>query len=66
MSVGWEILRIFKNKTPRRTVILEKQMVTRLVKKFPAFYGTRMFITVFKGPAIWPYPELLESIPHAH
>jgi hypothetical protein len=26
---------------------LEKQIVTLLIKKFPAFYGTRKFISVF-------------------
>jgi len=29
---------------------LEKLIVTELIKKFPAFYGTRRFITVFTGP----------------
>jgi hypothetical protein len=32
---------------PCSRVLLEKLMVTQLVKKFPAFYGTRRFITVF-------------------
>jgi hypothetical protein len=32
--------------TPRSSV-LQKLTVTQLVKKFPAFYGTRRFITVF-------------------
>jgi hypothetical protein len=35
-----------KELTPRSRVLLEKLMVTQLVKKFPAFYGTRVFITV--------------------
>jgi hypothetical protein len=29
------------------SVLLEKLIVTQLVKKFPAFYGSRKFITVF-------------------
>jgi hypothetical protein len=33
--------------TPWSIVPLEKLNVTQLVKKFPAFYGIRMFITVF-------------------
>jgi len=33
--------------TPRSRVPLEKLRVHELVKKFPAFYGTRSFITVF-------------------
>jgi hypothetical protein len=36
--------------TPRSRVLLEKLTVTQLVKKFPSFYGTRRFITVFTGP----------------
>jgi len=32
--------------TPWSTVLLEKPIVTQLLKKFPAFYGTRRFITV--------------------
>ena len=33
--------------TPYSTVFLEKVTVLQLVKKFPAFYGTRRFITAF-------------------
>jgi len=33
--------------TPYSTVLLEKLTVSQLVKKFPAFYGTRRFITAF-------------------
>ena len=33
--------------TPWSTVLLEKLTYLQLVKKFPAFYGTRKFITVF-------------------
>jgi hypothetical protein len=33
--------------TPRSRVLLEKLTGFQLVKKFPAFYGTRRFITAF-------------------
>jgi len=33
--------------TPWRRVLLEKLTGSQLVKKFPAFYGTRRFITAF-------------------
>jgi hypothetical protein len=33
--------------TPYSTVLLEKLTGFELVKKFPTFYGTRMFITAF-------------------
>jgi hypothetical protein len=36
---------------------LEKLIVTQLVKKFPAFYGTRRFITVFTRAHHWSEPD---------
>jgi hypothetical protein len=33
--------------TPRSRVLVEKLTGSQLVKKFPAFYGTRRFITTF-------------------
>jgi hypothetical protein len=33
--------------TPASTTLLEKLTGSQLVKKFPAFYGTRRFITAF-------------------
>jgi hypothetical protein len=33
--------------TSRSTVLLEKSTDSQVVKKFPAVYGTRMFITAF-------------------
>jgi hypothetical protein len=33
--------------TPWSRVLLEKLIGSKLVKKFPAFYGTRRFITAF-------------------
>ena len=42
------------------TVLLEKLAGLQLVKKFPAFYGTRMFITAFtsfRNPSLsWASP----------
>jgi hypothetical protein len=35
--------------TPRNRVLIEKLTDSHLVKKFPAFYGTRRFITAFTG-----------------
>jgi hypothetical protein len=37
--------------TPWIRVLLEKLTGSQLVKKFPAFYGTQRFITVFKIPS---------------
>jgi hypothetical protein len=34
-------------------VLLEKLQVAQLVKKFPVFYGTRRFITVFTTARHW-------------
>ena len=43
---------------------LRSWLVLRLIKKFPAFYGTRKFITVSQAPATCPYPEPTPSSPH--
>ena len=43
--------------------VLEKQIDSQLVKKSPAFYGTRRFTTAFTVPAICPYPEPDQSNP---
>jgi hypothetical protein len=51
---------LFPTLTPWSSVLLEKLIVTQLVK-FPTFYGTRMFITVFTRPATRPFPEPDES-----
>jgi hypothetical protein len=42
-----------QSRSPRSRVLLEKLTVTQLVKKFPAFYGTRRFITVFTRSSHW-------------
>ena len=38
-------------------VLLEKLTGPQLVKKFPAFYEIRRFISAFKPSATFPYPE---------
>jgi len=42
--------------TPRNGVFLENLIVTQLVNKFPTFYGTWRFITVFTTAQHWPLP----------
>jgi hypothetical protein len=44
--------------TPRSRVLLEKLTVTELLKKSPAFYGTRSLIIYLKEPETGPYSEL--------
>lgn len=39
-------------------IILGDQAVAQLVKKFPAFYGTRMFITLLTRPATGSYSKM--------
>jgi hypothetical protein len=48
-----------------RRVLLDKLIVVQVVKKLPAFYGTRRFITVLKVLATGPYPESNASSPHS-
>ena len=50
--------------TPWSRVLLEKLASLQLVKKFPAFYGTRRFLTALTSPATCPYPEPAQSSPH--
>jgi hypothetical protein len=50
--------------TPCSRVLLQKQKVTQLVKKFLTFYRTRRCITVFKQPATGLYPEPDVPSPH--
>jgi hypothetical protein len=54
------------NKLTTRTRVLGKLIRTQLVNEFPAFYGTRRFITVFTGARHWPYTEPDESNPQSH
>ena len=46
-NISWSMLCITYLRTPWRRVLLEKLTGLKLVKKFPAFYGTRRFITAF-------------------
>jgi hypothetical protein len=41
-------------------ILLEKLIVTQLVKKFPAFYGTQRFIIVIIRSCHWS-PEIIEK-----
>jgi hypothetical protein len=49
-------MRILTNSLTAWSRILEKFIVVyaQLVKKFPVFYGTRRFITVFTRARHWP------------
>jgi hypothetical protein len=58
LAAGWCVTTSFVpllNKlTPWSWVLLEKLIVTQPVKKFPTFYGTRWFITVFTTACVGP------------
>jgi hypothetical protein len=45
--------------------LLEKLPVVQLLKNFPAFYGTRRFITVHKSPPLVPILSQINPI-HMH
>jgi hypothetical protein len=47
-------------------VLLEKLIVSQLVKKLPAFYGTRTFITAFTSARHLSYPGINRSSPYPH
>ena len=51
--------------TPWTTVFLEKLIGFQLFKKFPAFYGTRLFITAFTSARHLPisWASSIQSIP---
>jgi len=48
---------------PWGRVLLENLIVTRVVKKFPAFYGSQSFITVFTTVFHLSYPVPDQSTP---
>ena len=52
--------------TPWSTVLFEKLTGFQLVKKFPAFYGTRRFITAFTSARhlSLSWASSIQSIPH--
>ena len=47
-------------------VLLEKLTGFHLLKKFPAFYGTRRFITAFTSARRLSLPEPARSSPYLH
>ena len=47
--------------TPWSRVLLEKLTVIQLVKKFPAFYGTRKFITALTSARRLSLPKYQSS-----
>jgi hypothetical protein len=49
--------------TPWCRILLGKLKVSQLVKKFPAFYGTRRFITAITTATTYPYPKPDQYIP---
>ena len=49
--------------TPRCAVLLDKLTGSQPVKKFPAFGGTRRFITAFTSARHLSYPEPHQSSP---
>jgi len=49
------------NPTPRSRVLLENLTVAQSVKKYPSYYGTWRFITVFTKAHHWGLPEPDES-----
>jgi hypothetical protein len=49
--------------TPWGGAFLQKVIVSEVVKKFPAFYETRSFITIFTKLYHWPLYEPDESTP---
>jgi hypothetical protein len=53
-------------RTPWSTVLLEKVTGLQVVKKFPAFYGNRRFITAFTSALHLPLScaNSIQSIPH--
>ena len=52
--------------TPWCRVLLEKLTGLQLVKKFPAFYGTRRFITALTSVRHLSLPGPAQSNPHTH
>jgi len=52
---------MYKSKSKR--VLLEQLTGSQLVKKFPAFDGTRRFTIALEEPATSPYPEADQSSP---
>jgi hypothetical protein len=47
--------------TPWSKLLPEMVTVPQIVEKFPAFYGSRKFITAFKVPVTCSYPKPEQS-----
>ena len=62
---GWDCQHTFcaQKHTPRSRVLPEKLSGSQLVKKFPAFYRTRRFITTFTQQATCPCLQPDQSSP---
>ena len=58
----WYLLTYILN--PWSRVILQKLTAFQSVKKFPAFYGNRRFITTFTSAPTCPCPEPARSSPY--
>jgi hypothetical protein len=61
-SVSLTVYSITNKLTPWSRVLREKLTVTHLVKKFPSFYGTRWFITVYKCPPLVPILNEMNTV----
>jgi len=48
--------------SPWSSVLLEKLTVSQVVKKFPAFHGTRMFITAVTSARPVPIPSQMSPV----
>ena len=66
----WPLLRLSSSSSSRSAVQyptawngdLGNLVVAQLVKKYPAFYASQTFSSVFAEPATGPYPELVNQI----
>ena len=63
LSSVWYLLVCLDRRTALSRVFLEKLTGPHLVKKFPPFYGTWKFITLFTRPPTCPYLDPDQFIP---
>ena len=49
----WKTLATWSKLTPQYTILLYTLIVPQLVNKFPAYYGNRMFISVYTTACYW-------------
>jgi hypothetical protein len=50
---AWELSKMVTPVTPSSEVLLDKLIVTQLVKKLTALYGTQRFINMFSRVRHW-------------